>query len=168
MRRSVSRISETMTVFAVVCLILAIPRVVESQTTAELDAYWAELSRTVADGDYEGYARLYHPDAVLVSLGSQSSYPIAQALAGWKQGFLDTQAGNAEAGVAFRFTQRLHDETTAHETGMFRYTFTPADGTPGVALVHFESLLVRKDGEWLMVMEYQQAAATDEEWQAAR
>jgi len=164
----VPAMTATLARWTTVCLFLFTPVTAESQVVAELDAYWAELSRTVADGDYEGYARLYHPDAVLVSLGSQSSYPIAQALAGWKQGFLDTQAGNAEAGVAFRFTQRLHDETTAHETGMFRYTFTPADGTPGVALVHFESLLVRKDGEWLMVMEYQQAAATDEEWQAAR
>jgi hypothetical protein len=51
---------------------------------------------------------------------------------------------------------------------MFRYTFAPTDGTPAVALVHFESLLVRKDGVWLMVMEYQKAAATEEEWQAAR
>jgi ketosteroid isomerase-like protein len=154
--------------WTLVCLFLLFPVAAESQVVAELDAYWAELSRTVEDGDFEGYARLYHPDAVLVSLGSASSYPIARALEGWKQGFLDTRDSRAEAGVTFRFTQRLHDETTAHETGMFRYTFAPTDGTPAVALVHFESLLVRKDGVWLMVMEYQKAAATEEEWQSAR
>jgi hypothetical protein len=152
----------------VVCLFfLLFPAVVESQVVAELDEYWAELSRTVAEGDFEGYARLYHPDAVLVSLGSESSYPIARALEGWKQGFLDTRAGRAEASVTFRFTQRFYDETTAHETGMFRYTLAPRDGTPVVALVHFEALLVRKDGEWLMMMEYQKHPATEEDWQAA-
>ena len=138
------------------------------QVTAELDAYWAEVSRTVAEGDFEGYAALYHPDAVLVSLGSGSSYPIARALAGWKQGFVETAEGRAEAGVDFRVTQRLHDETTAHETGILRYTFTPETGDPIVAPVHFESVLVKKDGEWLMVMEYQKHAATDGEWEAAR
>lgn len=154
--------------FATVCLCVLLSSTAEAQVTAELDGFWAEMSRTVAEGDFEGYARLYHPDAVLVSLGAKTSYPIAQALAGWKQGFVDTNEGRATAGVVLRFTQRLHDETTAHETGMFRYSFTPADGSPAVATVHFESLLVRKDGKWLMMMEYQQAPATDEEWEAAK
>jgi hypothetical protein len=51
---------------------------------------------------------------------------------------------------------------------MFRYSFAPADGTPTVVTVHFESLLVRKDGVWLMVMEYQKGMATEEDWQAAQ
>ena len=89
---------------------------------AELDAFWAEASRTVLEGDFEAYAATYHADAVLVSGFSNNSYPIAQALDGWKQGFEDTRDGRMKASVEFRFTQRLHDETTAHETGMFRYS----------------------------------------------
>ncbi|MFW6088623.1 MAG: YybH family protein [Gemmatimonadota bacterium] len=152
---------------AALALLAASPTLAQAQVTEELDAYWAELSRTVAEGDFEGYAELYHPDAVLVSLGSNNSYPIAEALAGWKQGFDDTAAGRAEAGVDFRLTQRLHDETTAHETGIFRYVFTPEDGETTVAPVHFEALMVKKDGRWLMLMEYQKEMATEEEWEAA-
>jgi hypothetical protein len=37
-----------------------------------------------------------------------------------------------------------------------------------VALVHFEALLVKQDGEWKMVMEYQKQAASEAEWEAAR
>ena len=158
----------TLTRCTIACLIFLFPSVAEAQVAAELDAFWAEMSRTVGEGDFEGYARLYHPDAVLVSLGAKTSYPIAQALAGWKQGFVDTNEGRAKASVALRFTQRLHDATTAHETGMFRYSFTPADGAATAVTVHFESLLVRKDGAWLMMMEYQQGPATDEEWEAAK
>jgi hypothetical protein len=153
--------------FTILGLMLLSPSVVESQVVAELDDYWAEMARTVAEGDFEGYSRLYHPDAVLVSLGSGTSYPIARALAGWERGFVDTRAGRAQASVTFRFTQRLHDETTAHETGIFRYTLDPEDGDPTTALLHFEGLLVRKDGAWLMVMEYQKQPATEEEWEAA-
>ena len=148
-------------------LILFFPPVVESQVSTELDDYWAEVSRTVEEGDFEGYSQLYHPDAVLVSLGSGASYPIARALEGWEQGFLDTRAGRVKASVAFRFTQRLHDETTAHETGIFRYTAEPEDGSQTVVMVHFEGLLVRKDGAWLMVMEYQKRPATEEDWKMA-
>lgn len=132
----------------------------------ELDAFWAELSRTVAEGDFEGYAATYHPDAILVSGLAGTSYPIAQALDGWKQGFVDTKAGRMEAGVEFRFTQRLSDATTAHETGIFRYSVVGADGQRTEQLIHFEGLLVKKDG-WKMVMEYQKSAATPEEWEAA-
>lgn len=153
--------------FAIFGLVLLVPGFAGAQTTAELDNYWAEVARTVREGDSRGYARLYHPDAVLVSQGPGTSQPIGQALAEWEQGFLDTREGRARASVAFRFTQRLHDETTAHETGIFRYTFNPEGGQAAVVMVHFEGLLVRKNGNWLMVMEYQKQPATDAEWEAA-
>ena len=150
--------------FAVVTTaLLALPATAPAQVTTELDAYWAELSRTVEEGDFEGYAELYHPDAVLVAGGS-GTYPIARALAGWKQGFDDTREGRAKAGVEFRLTERLNDETTAHETGIFRYTLAPEEGDDVVAQVQFEALLVKKDGKWLMMMEYQKGPATDAEW----
>jgi ketosteroid isomerase-like protein len=148
-------------------VLLALPATAHGQVTTELDAFWAEMSRTVEEGDFEGYGALYHPDAVLVMLSS-GSVPIGNALDGWKQLFVDTQEGRAEASVEFRFTSRLNDATTAHETGIFRYSFKPADGEEQVAPVHFESLLVKKDGRWLMVMEYQKNQATDAEWAAAK
>lgn len=151
--------------FTALLFVVAAPA--PAQTEAELDAYWTELSRTVREGDYEGYAATYHPDAVLVSLSSGTSYPIAQALAGWKQGFDDTAAGLATAGVEFRFTQRLHDAVSAHETGLFRYFIQEPGQEPRVALVHFEALLVKRDGEWKMIMEYQKLSATPSEWEAA-
>ena len=147
-------------------LLLASPAV--AQTTAELDAFWAEMARTVEEGDFEGYSALYHPDAILVSLGSGTSYPIAQALAGWEPGFIATRSGDARAGVRFRFTRRLHDGTTAHETGIFRYTFQPDGEAETVAMLHFQGLLVKKDAGWLLMMEFQQQPATDAEWEAAR
>ncbi|MFT5141603.1 MAG: hypothetical protein ACI80V_001112 [Rhodothermales bacterium] len=133
----------------------------------DLDSFWAEVSRTVGEGDFEGYSATYHPDAVLVNAISGSSYPIADALAGWKQGFVDTAAGDMSAGVVFRFTQRLSNETTAHETGMFRYSSQTQGAEPSVSLIHFEALLVNKGG-WKMVMEYQKSPATQAEWDAAQ
>ena len=137
-----------------------------SITSAELDAFWAEVSRTVAEGDFEAYASTYHPDAILVSGFNQDSYPIAAALDGWKQGFLDTKAGKMKANVDFRFTERRNDDTTAHETGIFHYSSNPEQGEATDVYIHFEALLVDKDG-WKMMMEYQISSATDEEWIAA-
>ncbi len=134
--------------------------------TSELDAFWAEVSRTVGEGDFEGYGATYHPDAVLVNALSGTSYPIAQALDGWKQGFDDTNVGRMQAGVEFRFTQRLSDESSAHETGIFHYWMVNAEGQRTDQFIHFEGLLVKKGG-WTMVMEYQKSVASSAEWEAA-
>ena len=129
-----------------------------------VDALWAEVSRTVEAGDWEGYAATYHPDAVLVTVANQASYPIAAALQGWKQGFDDTKAGKQQSGVEFRFSQRIASETTAHDTGIFHYWAINAEGERSEYYVHFEALLVKKDG-WKMIMEYQKDATTADEWQ---
>lgn len=159
--------TRTATLAGVLLLTAAAASPAPAQVTAELDAYWTELRRTVAEGDYDGYAAAYHDDAVLVSLAGGRSYPIAEALAGWKPGFDDTREGRMTADVEFRFTGRLNDASTAHETGIFRYVSEQSDGEPEVALVHFEALLVKRDGEWLTVMEYQKEPATEAEWEAA-
>lgn len=80
-------------------LLVSIPAAGYSQVTEELDAYWAEASRTVVEGDFEGYSVLYHPDAVLVSQGSETM-AIGDALDGWKQLFDDTKEGRATADAA--------------------------------------------------------------------
>ncbi len=129
-----------------------------------VDEAWNEISRTVADGDFEGYAATYHPDAVLVNGISGTSYPISNALAGWKQGFDDTKAGKMKASVVFKFTERLHSETTAHDTGIFRYVAQEDGKEPQVVLIHFQGLLTKVRGEWKLMMEYQIAMATEEEW----
>ena len=46
----------------------------DSEILAGLDAIWAEVSRTVVEGDFDGMAAVYHEDAVLVNSISGSSY----------------------------------------------------------------------------------------------
>jgi len=133
----------------------------------DIDTFWAEAKRTVEEGDFDGYAALYHDDAVLVNAISGVSYPIADALAGWRQGFVDTAEGRAETSLDFRFTQRLHGETTAHDSGYFRYETHAVGEPPAPTIVKFESLVVRGPDGWQWLMEYQIAVATQAEWDAA-
>jgi len=91
------------------------------------------------------------------------------ALAGWKQGFDDTKSGKVKSDVKFRFSQRIGDAVTAHETGIFHYTSIDNQGKElANQLVHFEMLLVKKSGKWLGVMEYQKTMASQEEWDALK
>ena len=154
---------------ALVLLSLAVPASASAQSDAvldrELDAFWDAVSQTVAEGDAAGYAALYHPDAVVVMLGA--TMMISEAMAGWQQGFDDTAAGRMEAGVEFRITNRRVSENAAFDTGIFRYFSRAPGAQPAVVMVHFEGLMVKKDGRWLMTMENQKEIATEAEWTAA-
>lgn len=165
---------------AMVLLACAISNVAISQTNTpatdslriiELNQYWAELSRTVREGDFEGYKATYHPDAVCVFTTGKKKFSstIEAQLASWKQGFINTKEGKTKDKVEFRFSQRVGDATTAHETGIFYFTSADKDGKVlSQGAVHFESLLVKRNGKWVAMMEYQKTKATQAEWDALK
>ena len=138
----------------------------DSIRLATLNSFWAEVSRTVRTGDFEGYSATCHKEGVLVSGSAKTSVPLNEALEAWKTGFVDTKAGKTKANVAFRFSQRIGNENTAHETGIFHYTSMDSMGTGSDSYVHFEALLVTQDSGWKILMEYQKSEATKEEWDA--
>ncbi|MEI6176621.1 MAG: DUF1080 domain-containing protein, partial [Verrucomicrobiota bacterium] len=109
----------------------------------ELDAYWAEVSRSVREGDFDAYKATCHPEAVLISGQKQTSQPISTALTRWKKDFADTKEGKVRGNVEFRFSKRVGDFTTAHETGVFRYTTLSDKAPPKYDYVHLEALLVK-------------------------
>ena len=170
-----SDLDKNMTLFAtIVITVLAFVAGAESARAAEdevrlgeLDAFWAEVSRAVREGDFEGYKATCHEAGVLVSGSSQTSHPLSEALARWKQGFGDTKAGKIKANVEFRFSQRLGDGTTAHETGIFCYSTVDSEGKRKDQYIHFEGLLV-KNGKWKTLMEYQKSKATLKDWKSLR
>lgn len=133
---------------------------------AELNAFWTEVSRSVSEGDFEAYQASCHPEGVLVSGSKKTSSPLSEALVRWKKEFTATKSGAMKASVKFRFSQRLGDETTAHETGIFLYSNTGPDGKTNQEYIHFEVLLVNKEGHWQTLMEYQKSKATQQEWDA--
>ncbi|MFK7850782.1 MAG: family 16 glycoside hydrolase [Akkermansiaceae bacterium] len=132
----------------------------------QLDAYWAEVSRAVNEGDFEAYEATCHPKAVLVSGTKKTSYPLAQALLRWNKEFEDTKAGEISASVDFRFSKRYGDDTTAYENGVFLYTQTPKSGEAKAEYIGFEALLVKEDDRWKVMMEYQREVLTKKEWDA--
>ncbi len=146
----------------------AAPSPQDKDRLRELDAYWAEVSRTVGEGDFEGYKATCHEQGVLVAGIKKTSQPLAKALARWKQEFDDTKAGKMKASVAFRFGSRIGDADTAHETGIFIYTAQAADGKRTEEYIHFEALLIKQEGKWKILMEYQKSKATQKEWEAMK
>ena len=136
----------------------------EKVRLAELDAYWVEVSRAVSEGDFEGNKATCHEKGVLVSGTKNTSYPLSEALTRWEKDFTATKSGKIKARVEFRFSQRLGDETTAHETGIFLYSFTDPEGRWKEEHVHFQALLLKGKQGWKIMMEYQKSKAKKVEW----
>jgi hypothetical protein len=71
----------------------------EAARLKELNSFWREVKRSVRAGDFDGYQATCHQTGVLVSGTKKTTKPLTEALAGWKQGFLDTKAGLMKASL---------------------------------------------------------------------
>jgi len=130
----------------------------------ELNDAWDKLEQTVSNGDFRSFKSVYHRDAVLVNGITKSSYPINKAFEGWKQGFADTESGKIKANLDVKFSERLYDQLTAHEIGIFHYYTVNKNGDRNDTYIHFESLWVKKNNKWIMMMEYQKSRTDESEW----
>ena len=134
-----------------------------AETTEPIDRdVWSVIVRTVTEDDIEGMATVYHPDAVLVN--ARGTVPLADQFVKWGRDMEQAASAGARARVEFRFSNRQIGETTAFETGMFRYTTITSSGEETDYFVPFEALLVKKGGKWAMLMERQLAAADEAAW----
>jgi hypothetical protein len=133
--------------------------------TREIDEQiWGVVSKTVIEHNIEGMAAIYHPEAVLVT--GNGAGPIGPQMVKWGEGMQLMRRAGVSAAVSFRFSARQGDETTAFETGIFRYSTTDASGVENASYVHLEALLIKRDGNWLILMERQLEAADQTSWEA--
>jgi hypothetical protein len=130
----------------------------------ELDAYWTEVARCVNEGDFEAFKKTVHEDAILALGTRDRTVALSTAMLKWKVEFDDTKDGKIKARVVFRFSQRIGDKNTAHETGMFMYYQLNKEGKASTEYIHFEGLLIKKKDGWQIMMEYQKESGTKEEW----
>ena len=132
-------------------------------STAEIEReIWSVLIETVATDDIVGMGRVYFPDAVLVSPNGTS--PIKETLERWGRDMVAAKAKGDKATVAFRFSRRQDNASTAFEAGIFKYTVISKAGVSAPKYYPFEQLLVKTNGKWRVLMERQFAAVTEAEW----
>jgi ketosteroid isomerase-like protein len=128
------------------------------------ETVWELVSKTVVESDIDGMASVYHPDAVLVA--QKGTNPIASVLEGWGKDMEKMHSEGSTAAVSFKFGLRQDNDETAFESGLFRYVLTDAAGTEQVSIYEFESLLVKKEGQWKILMERQIREVDQTDWSA--
>ena len=136
----------------------------ESDVIEELNSSWDIIKKSVNNGDFRKFKTMYHRDAILVNGIKERTYPIRNAFDGWEQGFKDTKAGDMDANLELKFSQRIFDNSTAHETGIFHYYTINQSGEISDSFIYFESLWIKKQNKWFMVMENQLSRASKTGW----
>jgi ketosteroid isomerase-like protein len=157
------KISKCLT--ALLFLTFSVGVLADAHVSTDIDeTVWEVVSQTVVDNDIVGMASVYHPDAVLVS--QKGTYTIASTLARWGEGMEKIQSEGSKADVSFSFGHRQDTDETAFESGMFRYVLTDVAGEEQVEIIAFEALLVKKDGQWKILMERQLHEVSEADWSA--
>lgn len=148
-----------------ICLsLLPITATASEKQSFSTDNHYRETVRAIAEVNFKIMAATYHPDAVFVS--EKKSVPISVALEVWKKWGEGIQKEGGSAIISLRFSSRKISETTAFETGIFRYTTIDKAGAEITYYQHIQYLNVKKNGQWLTLMEYQLTRATEAEWNA--
>ena len=88
---------------------------------SQLDRSWEAMKNSINNGDFRKFKAMYHRDAIMVNGIKDSTYSIRNAFDAWEQGFKDTKAGIIDADLELKFSRRVFDNDTAHETGIFHY-----------------------------------------------
>ena len=133
-----------------------------SAVAKDTNSLYERLITSVDKADFKMMASAYHPDAVLVK--KDKTTPIKQALNRWtKEGTSWAQKGG-KASLEFRFSERVVNETSSFEKGIYKYKMISNTGEEKVYLVHIENLSVKRNGMWVTLMEKQLNNATKSEW----
>ena len=141
------------------------PSLADENTSQQIDNdIWEVISQSVANRDIVAMGSAYHPDAVVVN--AEKTAPIASTLIRWGEGMQREIETGASANVAFRFSKRMDNTSSAFETGIFNYSSTNSSGEQSSIYVNFESLLVNKDGRWVFLMEHQLGETDKAAWEA--
>ncbi len=140
---------------------------IQDDRLGELDNYWIQVASAAAAGDIEAMKAHYHPDAVLVKPDTTISVTEAFRYR-WKKEIFEVRDGKRKNKLDFRFSQRIGNDITAMERGIYYYNSieTASGEVLGDSYVHFETLLVKVDGKWVATMEFQKGEATFEQWEA--
>ena len=118
---------------------------------------------SVRKGKVCGYCTYKSKTGLVAQKGTN---PILSVLEGWGKDMEKMQSEGSTAAVSFKFRLRQDNDETAFESGLFRYVLTDAKGTEQVSVYVFETRLVKKEGQWKILMERQIREVDQADWSA--
>lgn len=131
---------------------------------------WLPYSKAYAEGKATDYIAL-HSKSLLRVMGDLKYVDPYDAFARNMQEMFDgLKKQNVKVSIQFRFTERIANQDTASERGIYEFVMTDAKGKVTKNYSRFHNFLKKEGGKWKIAMDYdssEKGAVTEATYKAA-
>ncbi|WP_259015786.1 YybH family protein [Emticicia fluvialis] len=114
---------------------------------------WFPFIQAYQDMNADNLMRLHAKDLVRVPVDAGKILTYQEYALGNKQSNAYQQQQKRKQSIAFSFENRIHNATTAYETGFYRITSTESDGKINHYYGKFTVVLRKTEGQWKIILD---------------
>lgn len=115
---------------------------------------WLPFIKAFAEGDAGGYIALHSKDLIRPMGDAKRIEPYDKWTAGTRGMFKSFAERGTKIAIDFRFLERIANEDTASERGIFEFSMTNAKGETQKSYGKFHVILKKVAGTWKILMDY--------------
>lgn len=115
---------------------------------------WLPFIKAFAEGKADDYIALHSRQLVRPMGDAKRIDPYDRWSAGTRGMFKSFADRGTKAAIDFRFLERIANEDTASERGIFEFSMTNAKGETQKSYGKFHVILRKEDGKWKILMDY--------------
>lgn len=117
------------------------------------DQVWKPFIKSFGEGDTDAFMGVHSKD--LVRSGRDS-----KRVLNWETYYNETKAGNENRAkgktrmeIELRFTERINSDTQAIDVGVFKTSWSTADGKSGAGYGRFHVVMRKESGTWKILVD---------------
>lgn len=115
---------------------------------------WVPYSKAFAEGKVNDYIALHSKSLLRVMGDLKFVDPYDGFVKNMQEMFDSLKQQNARVSIQFRFTERIANQDTASERGIYEFVMTDAKGKVTKNYSRFHNFLKKEGGKWKIVMDY--------------
>ena len=119
----------------------------------EINKVWMEFYQAFDSLDYKPMARIHSKNLVRVS-GGERILDYDTYINNYKSSFKKAKEDKILNNISLRFFERINNDSTASERGIYKLTRTEAEGSQQAYYGQFHVIFVKEDGMWRILVDY--------------
>ena len=136
-----------------VCLLIAFQSFAQKETNLkDIDnQIWMPFTQAFETFDYSLFASIHSIDLIRVNADGKRIQDKISYINGYKERWKSIER---EQTISFRFIERLNDENSASERGIYKLTIQPNTDTEQSYYGQFHVILRNENGDWKILVDY--------------
>lgn len=115
---------------------------------------WIPFAEAYRAGDADKYLGLHTADFIRAEGDGQRTNDLSGYSTGVRAGFQRGKEQSGQTMIEFSFFERFSNGSTASERGIYKYTYSPPTGKPGIGFGQFHVFSRKENGRWKIAVDY--------------